>query len=115
MRGGCGPGIGGEGCGLVHVPNNTTASNAYSMYGGDPAVFPASFTDVPIRSFYGQNDYNNDPIALGVASRNIPQMNGGKKRKPKMKGGAGFYNNWGSSYMSSTPTTLYNQGNLPLA
>jgi len=70
MKGGCG------------------CSSSSLMKGGN--INPASFnSDLPIRYFYGQNSYANDPSDPSVVenSRNLPAIltsGGGKKRKTKM-------------------------------
>lgn len=53
-----------------------------------------SFSSVPIRSFYPQNNYKDDvqggqiSSRLGVQTPTTPNiMNGGRKRRRKMKGG----------------------------
>lgn len=63
------------------------------MNGGGGGENP-SFTSVPIRSFYPQNNYNNDvqggqiSSRLGVQTPITPNlMRGGRKRRRKMKGG----------------------------
>ena len=63
------------------------------MSGGSGGENP-SFNHVPIRSFYPQNNYNNDvqgeqmSSRLGVQTPITPNlMKGGKKRRRKMKGG----------------------------
>ena len=87
-KGGCGE-LGG--CMLIPHVNNTTASDQYGMAGGSAydgkmdaggAVFPASFQNVPIRSFYPENDMNNDPNYSVVNSRNTaPFFTGGKRSR----------------------------------
>jgi hypothetical protein len=53
-------------------------------------INPASFNgNLPIRYYYGQNDYQNDPsdpIAVQSA-RNLPAIIKGGKRNKKIKGG----------------------------
>ena len=52
-------------------------------------INPASFNgNLPIRYYYGQNDYQNDPSDPIVvqSARNLPIIKGGKKNK-KIKGG----------------------------
>jgi hypothetical protein len=89
-----------------------------------PAVFPASFSDVPIRSFYPHNDFSNDPNHLVVGARNTaPFSTGGKRRKSRgrksrgsrrvQKGGYGFLNDWYSTYNPTPQSTLYSASNPP--
>lgn len=88
-----------------------------------PAVFPASFSDVPIRSFYPHNDFSNDPNYLVVGARNTaPFSTGGKRRRKTnrrkskrrgQKGGAGFLNDWYSTYNPTPQSTVYSASNPP--
>ncbi len=48
---------------------------------GGGVLFPSSFNNVPIRSFYSQNTFNSDPNYLTVASRNTGSFYGGGGRK----------------------------------
>lgn len=71
--------IKGGGCGCNNV-----------MKGGN--INPTSFDgNLPLRYFYGQNDYMNDPSTAAISSRNLPPIiKGGKRRVKKsrmMKGG----------------------------
>jgi hypothetical protein len=47
---------------------------------GGGVLFPASFDNVPIRSFYSQNTYNSDPGYLTMNARNTGSFYGGRKR-----------------------------------
>ena len=53
--------------------------------GGGGVLFPASFDNVPIRSFYSQNTYNSDPGYLTVGARNTGSFYGGRKRSAKKR------------------------------
>ena len=53
--------------------------------GGGGVIFPASFDNVPIRSFYSQNTYNSDPGYLTVGARNTGSFYGGRKRSAKKR------------------------------
>lgn len=48
---------------------------------GGGVLFPASFDNVPIRSFYSQNTYNSDPGYLTTNARNTGSFYGGRKQK----------------------------------
>jgi hypothetical protein len=48
-------------------------------------MFPASFDNVPIRSFYSQNTYNSDPGYLTVSARNTGSFYGGHKRSDQKR------------------------------
>jgi hypothetical protein len=53
-------------------------------------INPASFNgNLPIRYYYGQNDYQNDPSGPGVlqSARNLPSLIRGGKKSKKIKGG----------------------------
>lgn len=55
---------------------------------GGGVMFPSSFADVPIRSFYSQNTFGGDPGYLTVGARNTGSFYGGKrKRSRKTRGG----------------------------
>jgi hypothetical protein len=128
-KGGCGEdGIGGTNCGIFGAPNNTTMSDMYGQYGGlygqpdsGSAVFPVNFANVPIRSFYGANDFNGDPNQYQVSVGNIPQANnqwyGGKKRSTRgksrkrrvMRGGSGLVDAI-SNYTAATPDLIMTNG-----
>jgi len=70
--------------------------NKKTMYGGGSGEYPhsynpqASFTTLPLRSFYELNSYANDPTHTATFDRNTPMpMKGGSKRTTrKMRGGA---------------------------
>lgn len=86
-----------------------------------PAVFPASFENVPIRSYYPHNDFSNDPNHLVVGARNTAPFSTGGKRGRKtrgrktrsQKGGAGFLNDWYSTYNPTPQSTIYSASNPP--
>jgi hypothetical protein len=72
---------GGCGCSNATQPSK---GGAFFQAGGN--INPPSFTnDVPIRYFYGQNDYMNDPNDPSAMSsaRNLPAMVGGHSKKAK--------------------------------
>jgi hypothetical protein len=119
-KGGCIGELGG--CGLFQE------GGAYKQSGGGwfdgladqgPATFPASFTNVPIRSFYGLNNFSNDPNHLVVGGRNTaPFFTGGGKRDRKsrrrlQKGGFGFLNEMYSRYNPTPQSTIYSATNPP--
>lgn len=112
IKGGCIGELGG--CGLFQSGGGW--SDGLADQG--PATFPASFANVPIRSFYGLNDYSHDPNHLVVGARNAaPFLTGGKKRKPKrrctQKGGYGFLNDVFSTYNPTPQSTIYSAANPP--
>ena len=87
-----------------------------------PAVFPATFTNVPIRSFYPQNDFSHDPNHLVIGARNTaPFLKGGKiksnrskmSKRRTQKGGHGFLNNIYSTYNPTPQSTIYSASNPP--
>lgn len=58
---------------------------------GGGVMFPSSFDNVPIRSFYSQNTFGGDPGYLTVGARNTGSFYGGKsKRYRKTRGGMSF-------------------------
>ena len=115
-KGGCVGELGG--CGLFQSGGGW--SDGLADQG--PAVFPASFSNVPIRSFYGVNDYSNDPNYLVVGARNTaPFLTGGRKQKSKrrggrtrsQKGGYGFLNDVFNTYNPAPQSTIYSATNPP--
>lgn len=52
---------------------------------GGGVLFPASFADVPLRSFYGYNDSSNDPNTLQIAGRQTGNFIGGSARRRRSK------------------------------
>jgi len=55
--------------------------------GGGGVIFPASFANVPIRSFYQPNLFNGDPGYSMINERNTGSFYGGNKRRgTKCKG-----------------------------
>lgn len=52
-------------------------------------INPPSFTgNLPLRYFYGQNDYMNDPSVASESARNLPAIiKGGKRRTKKNTSG----------------------------
>lgn len=54
---------------------------------GGGVMFPTSFANVPIRSFYSQNTFGSDPGYLTVGARNAGSFYGGKSRRQKTKRG----------------------------
>jgi hypothetical protein len=53
---------------------------------------PPSFNGLPLRYYYAENSFNNDPRnpSVQIASRQLPQIKGGKNstKKSKKRGGA---------------------------
>lgn len=75
-------------------PCSSSKPFLFSKMSGGGSIETPSFTNVPIRSFYPQNSYNHDLQGGQISSRLDLQkpitpniMNGGKKRRRKMKGG----------------------------
>jgi hypothetical protein len=54
---------------------------------GGGVIFPASFDNVPIRSFYPLNSYDADPGYLTVGARNTASFYGGHKRSGHKRSG----------------------------
>ena len=87
-KGGCGTDRLGDHCFL-------TGAGSKKMRGGgwfdgladqSTAAFPASFVDVPIRTYYPQNTFANDPNYQVVNSRlTAPFVYGGKRKSGKRK------------------------------
>lgn len=74
-------------------------------------TFPASFSNVPIRSFYPMNDFKNDPNYLTVAARNTGSFYGGRGKK---RGGGAIFNP--ASFITglrNTTASLYSPENPP--
>jgi len=88
-KGGCGTGQLGDTCFL------SKAGSKKKIRGGgwfngladqSTAVFPASFVDVPIRSYYPPNTFDKDPYYEAVNSRlTAPFVYGGKRKTGKRK------------------------------
>lgn len=81
-----------------------------------PAEFPASFANVPIRSFYPHNDFSNDPNHLVIGARNTaPFLKGGKTKSKRrtQKGGHGFLNDVFKTYNPTPQSTIYSASNPP--
>jgi hypothetical protein len=66
---------------------------------------PPSFSNVPIHSFYKLNDYINDPLNQQISTRILPNMNGGKRKNKKTKGG------FSDTYVYNTTDPLLNNTN----
>ena len=83
--------------------------------------FPMSFANVPIRSFYPQNNFNNDPGYLTVASRNAGSFYGGKRsrrrtnknKSKKQRGGSWFSPNQFPTIPKIPAVNLYDASNPP--
>lgn len=119
-KGGCIGELGG--CGLFQNGGKPQSGGGWvdGLADKGPAVFPQSFTNVPIRSFYGVNDFANDPNYLVVAARNTaPFLTGGRRRKSRrrrrrmQKGGEGYFNDWYSKYNPTPQSTIYSATNPP--
>lgn len=117
-KGGCIGELGG--CGLFQKGGHKQSGGGWTDGLADqgPATFPASFANVPIKSFYGANDYSSDPNYLVVGARNTaPVLTGGRKRPPKrrrtQKGGYGFLNEVFNTYNPTPQSTIYSATNPP--
>ena len=66
---------------------------------------PPSFCGLPIRYYYGQNDYMQDPQdpSVQIASRQLPNMVGGKNKTKKVKRGGSLlgFSSFSDSYNTS--------------
>lgn len=95
---------------------------------GGGVMFPASFDNVPIRSFYGGNDFENDPNYLSVAGRQAGSfMSGGARRnkrrsssrqnRRRSRGGSAYSMATGlfsGSMMGAQPITrMYDENRTP--
>lgn len=112
-KGGCIGELGG--CGLFQDGANKQMGGGWfdGLADQGPAVYPASFADVPIKSFYGLNDYSRDPNHLVVGARGGSKRRSGKRRRRIQKGGAGFLNDMYSTYNPTPQSTIYSASNPP--
>ena len=76
---------GGDAHSAVFSPLVERANTGGKIQSGGGVMFPASFDNVPIRSFYSQNTYQSDPGYLTVAARYTGSFYGGRKRRYKSK------------------------------
>lgn len=116
--------IGGESRSAIfsHASSATTKSGGRKRREQKGGVsFPMSFANVPIRTFYPQNDFNNDPAYLTVASRNTGSFYGGtpfaKKsrslKNKKQRGGSWFGPNQFPTIPKIPAVNLYDSSNPP--
>jgi hypothetical protein len=96
---------GGCGCSGGNDSNTPAPTSPFSFFKGGSSCGsdPPSFSNVPLKSFYGSKDESANPLYTQVASRllggkkskkNASKKNKSKKSKKshKKKGGAGFMN-----------------------
>lgn len=73
--------LSGGGCGCGTGPGLGAGAGASPFFLKGGAAEPPSFTNVPLRSFYGGKDESANPLYAQVASR----LEGGGKRRKKTK------------------------------
>lgn len=121
VRGGCNQGN----CLFQTQVQPLPASLPHSNFSQNGGQFPPSFSNVPIRSFYPLNTYENDPTRQYISSRLIPSV-GGRRNKRSRKSQKGGFDarptlstllSYGSSSTPSNITGLsFHDGlNRPLA
>ena len=88
---------GGCGCSGGNVSNTPTPTSPFSFFKGGSSCGsePPSFSNVPLKSFYGGKDESANPLYTQVASRLLggkkSKKNASKKNKlKKSKKGGGF-------------------------
>jgi hypothetical protein len=102
VRGGCNQGN----CLFQTQVQPTPASLPHSNFSQNGGEFPPSFSNVPIRSFYPLNTYENDVSRQSISSTLIPSVKGGRRVRRRRSQKGGFEANQGLSTLLSYGASL---------